>query len=120
MSAFFGGVLAIGLAFPSLAGAQPGQLQEIRASAFILVASDGTELARLAPGNSGNGTLTLNNPTGTRRVSLQGIGTLAVWGEDGLTPLFRAGLNPGSGIGGWLNGVELGPGGAITVASPIP
>src|SRR5438552_2914225 len=43
----------------SSATAQAGPAQEIRASAFVLVAADGTVLGRLGSGGAGSGNLTL-------------------------------------------------------------
>jgi hypothetical protein len=46
ISAFLGGILAIGVMAPSLATAQPSVQQEVRANAFVLVDHDGSERAR--------------------------------------------------------------------------
>src|SRR6266581_156695 len=70
VSAFLGGVLAFSLVVPSPATAQSSQLQEVRASAFTLVAPDGTVLATLAPGGAGNGGNLRLYAAGADRLSL--------------------------------------------------
>jgi len=114
VSAFLGGILAFGLIAAPQATAQSSQPAEVRASAFILVAPDGTTLARIGSGGIGNGNLTLFDSTGTQRVVLGGNGGLNVFDLDG-SPIFRAGrtfeASPG---GSELNGVMLGPGGSIS------
>ena len=79
---------------PSPAIAQPTQLQELRAAKFVLVAADGTELARLEPGGDGNGRLQLFDKTGVVRVSLAGGGAVNIFDTDGTTQRFRAGFVP--------------------------
>src|SRR5438093_6888936 len=90
-SAFLGGILAFGLMAAPQATAQSSQLQEVRASAFILVGQDGTVLATLAPSGTGAGNLRLNDAAGTRRMSLVGSGNVNVYDQDGTALVFRAG-----------------------------
>ena len=123
VSAFLGGVLAFGLVAAPQATAQSGQLQEVRASAFTLVGEDGTVLARLFPNAvSGNSTLQMNNAAGTRRLSVVGAGLVVAYDEDGITTAFRAGRVFEVGPSGQppLNGVELGPGGSISMLPTSP
>ena len=121
VSAFLGGVLALSLIAPSSATAQSGQLQEVRATAFTLVGQDGTVLARLAPGNLGFGNLALFDTAGTQRLQLQGNGRMGVNDADG-TLVFQAGRSfEASGTGRPpVNGVELGPGGSVSMLPPLP
>src|SRR5207249_7025010 len=74
VSAFLGGVLAFSLVAAPHVTAQSSQEQEVRASAFTLVGPDGTVLARLAPGGSGNGNMSLYDTAGKRRMSIAGDG----------------------------------------------
>ena len=111
ISAFLGGVLAISVMAPSRATAQSSQLQEVRASAFTLVGSDGTTIATLSPSPLGNGILTLNDGTGTKRSELS-VAAVNVWDADGTTLLFRAGA-VASGTLPPVRGVLLPPGGWI-------
>jgi len=119
VSAFLGGVLAFSLVAAPQATAQSSQLQEVRASAFIVVGPDGTVLARLAAGGTGNGRLNLYDPAGTQRLVMRGDGSVIAYDQDGTTPAFwagrtftvRAGVPP-------LNGVLLGPGGSIGMIPP--
>jgi hypothetical protein len=123
VSAFLGGALALSLVAPSSATAQSSQLQEVRASAFILEGPDGTVLARLAPAAfGGTGILTLYDAHGTRRLAVVGDGVVSVFAEDGTTHLFRAGRTFGLGPAGQapVNGVLLGPGGSIGMIPPLP
>ena len=117
VSAFLGGALALSLVAAPQATAQSSQLQEVRASAFTLVGSDGTVLAELAPGTGGgSGRLLLRDAAGTQRVALVGTGILNVYDQEGATVVFRAGRSYNVGGGSGLppaNGVELGPGGSI-------
>jgi len=118
VSAFVGGVLAFSLVVPLQATAQSSQPQEVRASAFTLVGADGTVLARLASGpGAGNGHLALYDTAGTERLTLGGGGALNVFDQDGTTVVFRAGRTFGLPP---VNGVQLGPGGAISVIAPLP
>jgi len=116
VSAFLGAALAFSLLAPPPATAQSNQPQELRASAFTLVGLDGTVIARLGPGGGGAGNLTLFNEAGTPRVGLTGGGALNVFGDDGTTIVFRAGLANASANGSTpvVNGVLLGPGGSIS------
>jgi hypothetical protein len=124
VSAFFGGVLAFSLVVPRPVTAQASQPSEMLASAFILVGADGTVLARLAPGEgTGTGRLSLRDAAGVERITLNGGGGLNVFGQDGTTPVFRAGRTFGVGAASGLpqlNGVEIGPGGAISMMAPLP
>jgi hypothetical protein len=121
VSAFLGGALAFSLAAAPQATAQSSEAQEVRASAFTLVGPDGTVLARLAPGDSGNGRLNLYDAAGTRRVAVIGNGRFLAYDQDGTTQVFRAGrtfeVSPGQPL---FNGVELGPGGSISMIPPSP
>src|SRR5687768_9614761 len=73
------------LLLPPPAIAQSDQLQEVRAARFVLVAADGTVLARLEPGGDGNGRLQLFDKAGTVRVGLAGGGALNINDPDGVT-----------------------------------
>jgi hypothetical protein len=119
--ALLAGIIAFSLVAPSLATAQSTQAQEVRASAFTLVGPDGTVLARLAPGDSGNGRLNLYDAAGTMRVAVIGNGRFLAYDQDGTTQVFRAGrtfeASPGQPV---FNGVELGPGGSISMIPPSP
>ena len=71
VSAFLGGVLAFSLVAAPQATAQSSQVQKVRASAFTLVGTDGTVLARLAPAETTSGErelgiLTLYGVTGVQ------------------------------------------------------
>ena len=120
VSAFLGGVLALSLVVPSPATAQSSQLQEVRASAFTLVAPDGTVLASLAPAGGGGALLQLfDATTGNQRVRIAGAGAIAVLDPDGATTRFIAGYtvipSPNGAIPPF-SGVLLDPsGGAIGV-----
>ena len=116
VTAFLGGSLAINRAAPSAATAQSLSAPEVRASAFVLVGSDGTVLARLRPSTAGNGLLELDNTEGTRRLSLTGGGEMDAYDTDGATLLFRAGrtFDPSPVGDPPVNGVVLGPGGTIS------
>src|SRR5690242_2102082 len=86
--AFLGGALGSNLAAAPQAGAQSNQPQEVRASTFTLVAEDGTVLARLAPnepppGLRPVGQLTLNNASGTTRLTAMGGGIVTAYDQDG-------------------------------------
>ena len=121
LMAFLGGALAFTLMAAPPATAQSSQPQEVRASAFTLVGADGTVLARLAPGGgAANGRLALYDAGGTERLRAAGAGTLNVFDPDG-TLVFRAGRSFEVGVESGLpavNGVELGPGGSISVIRP--
>lgn len=90
---------------PRHARAQSNDLQEVRASAFVLVAPDGTVVGRWdptpasAPGaarpNGGGGKLSIFNAQGTERLRLNPNGILVVYDTDGTTGRFAAGyLSP--------------------------
>src|SRR5213080_4719822 len=85
ISAFLGGVLAYTLLVPASATAQSSPPQEVRASAFTLVAPDGTVLASLAPAGGGGDLLQLCEATsGNQRVRIAGAGAIAVLDPDGV------------------------------------
>jgi hypothetical protein len=84
---------------PPRAAAQPEQEGEIRASAFVLVRADGVEIARLQPGGSGGGFLSLFDADGKERFALTPLGFL-INNADGVTPRMGMGLNPLSGAPG--------------------
>ena len=106
------------LLLPPLVIAQPDQPQEVRATRFVLVAADGTVLARLEPGGDGNGRLQLFDKTGTLRVGLAGGGALNINDTDGVTQRFRAGYVPYVDSAGRppINGMWLDADGSIGVA----
>ena len=95
-------LLAQHLLTPSRATAQAGQAQVVRASAFELVATDGTVLARLAVNSNGGSVLTLDDVTGTRRLELNGRGVLNSFDTDGTTARFRAGYLPAGQGARWV------------------
>jgi len=74
----------------------------------------------LAPSSTGNGNLQLNDGEGTRRLNLNGGGSIEAFEQDGTTPAFRAGRT--FEVGGLgvplLNGVQLGPDGSISMIPP--
>ncbi len=114
-SAFLGGMLAFSIMAPPWATAQSSDLQEVRASAFVVVGPDGAVVARLAPGTEGAGNLRLNSVEGTGRVALTGSGALNVFAEDGTTLAFRAGYGTTAVMGNpSVNGVQLGPDGSVS------
>src|SRR5436305_1827998 len=110
-------VLALRLAGPQQASAQQTQPGEVRATAFTLVAGDGTVLARLGSAPDGAGRLTLYDSGGTRRLALAGAGLLAVFDHDGTTLRFAAGRTFEVGPTGNppVNGVQLDATGSIIV-----
>jgi hypothetical protein len=79
------------------ATARTGQVEEVRASAFVLVGADGAELARLVPGPQGAGNLTLFDTAGKARVVLGGGGIMRVFDADGVTSRVSMGVNPQTG-----------------------
>ena len=92
----------------------------MRASAFTLVATDGTVLASLAPGGGGGALLQLfDATTGNQRVRIAGAGAIAVLDPDGVTTRFIAGytvIPSPNGVIPPFSGVLLDPsGGAIGV-----
>src|SRR5256885_829180 len=109
--AFLGTILALSLLAPSSASAQSSEAQIVRASGFELVASDGTVLARLAPGGPGSGSFSLFDTGGLRRVLVSGGGTITTFEPDGTTATFSAGRRDASSPVGEpaVNGVVLGP-----------
>jgi hypothetical protein len=110
------------LLLPSPANAQADQFQEIRATRFVLVAADGTVLAKLEPGGDGNGRLQLFDKAGTLRVGLAGGGALNINDTDGVTQRFRAGYVPyvDSANRPPINGVWLDAGGSVSVVPTSP
>ena len=123
VSAFLGGVVALSLVAPSSATAQSSQLQEVRASAFTLVGPDGTVLAGLARSSqTGNGVLTVYDAAGARRLAVVGSGVVAAYEQDGTTIALRAGRTFEVSPEGFppLNGVQLGPGGSVSMIPPSP
>jgi hypothetical protein len=114
--AFLGGIVAFSLVAPSLATAQSTQLEEVRASAFVLVGTDGTVIGRFGPGAAGNGNLVLLDTDGRPRWTIGGGGALSVYDPEG-TIRFRAGYQPALGPGGapLVNGVLLGPEGSVSI-----
>ena len=122
ISAFLGGVLAFSLVAAPQATAQSNQPQEVRASAFTLVGPDGTVLAGLSPSPAGAGLLRLYDPTGTRRLAVNGVGLVEVYDRDGTTIAFRAGRNYNVSPTGLppINGVQLSRDGSISMIPPSP
>ena len=127
-SVLFVGVVAISvlttllverLANPTPVAAQGGQPQVIRATAFELVGPGDSVLARLSPGGSGNGNLSLFDTAGNRRAAMAGNGTFFVFDEDGTTLRFEAGYSQTAGASGTppVNGVALAPDGTVGVLS---
>jgi hypothetical protein len=114
--AFLGGSLAFSLVAPAPATAQSSQLEEVRASAFVVVAPDGTVVGRLGQGDLGNGNLGLFDVAGRQRWQLNGEGGMTAFDTDG-TRRFRAGFQPVSGPAGSppLNGVLLDANGSVSV-----
>jgi hypothetical protein len=115
-------LLAQHLLTPPQAMAQAGQPQVVRASAFEVVAGDGTVLARLATNSSGGGYLVLNDATGTRRAEVNGRGVFNSFDTDGTTLRFRAGYLPATQFSPLppFSGVLLDPNGAIGVLPASP
>jgi hypothetical protein len=89
----------VGRAGPAPVAAQPGPADEVRASAFVLVRADGTEIARLRQGGEGGGFLTLFDAAGKERFALTPLGFL-IYNADGVTPRLGLGTNPLSGAPG--------------------
>jgi hypothetical protein len=83
--------------------------QVVRASGFELVGADGTVLARLAPGPSGNGQFRLFDTSGKVRVGLAGDGRFTVYDADGVTRRLYAGYALSAGTVGSppINGIQL-------------
>jgi hypothetical protein len=104
------------LLLPPPAAAQATQVEEVRAARIVLVAADGTVLAKLEPGGDGNGRLQLFDKTGTLRVGLAGGGALNINDTDGVTQRFRAGYVPYVDSAGRppINGMWLDAGGSIS------
>lgn len=99
---------------PPRASAQAGQAQEVRASAFVLVAADGTVVGRLAPSANGGGRLTLYDNTGAQRAAVAGAGVFAAFDPDGTTLRFLAGYTPTAAPNSpQIDGVQLEPGGTV-------
>lgn len=68
---------------PQPAGAQFISSPEIRAQSIVLTSSDGTTIARLGPGSSGAGNLTLFDASGRLRLAASGAGDLLAYGTGG-------------------------------------
>ena len=68
---------------PTAASAGPAQTGEIRATSFVLVRPDGTEIGRLGPGSQGAGNLTLFDTSGRLRIAVSGAGDLLAYGSGG-------------------------------------
>jgi hypothetical protein len=107
--------LVLGGREPSRATAQPGGLEEVRASSFVLVRADGTEIARIQPNSNGGGALKLYDSTGTERFDLQPLGFI-IRDADGVTGRLGLGTNPLSGA----PGINLhGPAGNVRITIGI-
>lgn len=76
-------LLAQRLLTPTPARAGSTQAAEIRATSFVLVGPDGTEIGRLGPGSQGAGNLTLFDPSGQLRIAVSGAGDLLAYGSGG-------------------------------------
>ncbi len=74
---------------------------EIHAQAFVLDATDGTEIARLGPGSSGNGNLWLYDRSGRLHLVASGNGDLLAYGS-GNTALAQIYADPGTSASGLL------------------
>ncbi len=74
---------------------------EVRAQAFVLTAPDGTEIARLGAGSSGDGTLWLDDNGGRLHLALDGNGNLLAYG-DGNTALAQIYADPATNASGLL------------------
>ncbi|HTE83244.1 MAG TPA: hypothetical protein VK821_00760 [Dehalococcoidia bacterium] len=106
---------------PPRAAAQADQPQVVRASSFELVGADGTVLARLAPGPTGNGRLQLFDTAGKVRAGLAGDGRFTISDADGVTRRLYAGYALTAGTVGAppINGIQLDPSSSISVI-PAP
>jgi hypothetical protein len=114
--ALLGTVVGFSLVAPSAATAQPTQAQEVQASAFVLVGTDGTVLGRWEPGPGGGANLRLNNADGTQRMTVSAGSQIASYGPDGTTLTFRAGRSTEDYTGPVpVNGLLLGPDGAVGI-----
>jgi hypothetical protein len=107
---------------PQPVRAQTDQAQVVRGTAFELIASDGTVLARLAPGPSGNGQFRLFDTGGKVRLGLAGDGRFTIYDADGVTRRLYAGYAPTAGTAGSppINGIQLDPSSSIGVIPPAP
>ena len=94
-------VLATRVFGPRQTAAQPAQEGDVRATSFTLVGTDGTVLAKLGPGPTGNGNLTVFDAAGRPRVAIGGSGTVNVLDTDGKvrTQLFYTADGPLAGLG---------------------
>jgi hypothetical protein len=72
------------LLLPQPASADPS---EVRATSFILVGPDGTEIGRLGPDSQGDGDLRLLDQNGNLRIAVSGSGDLLAYGTDSGTAL---------------------------------
>lgn len=96
-----------------------------RLQQFTLVAPNGTVLASLQQGGTGNGRLQLfDGSTGNQRIRLSGDGAIVVEDAHGTTLRFIAGYTlhaaAPSGYPPILNGIQLDSQGAITMMPPTP
>jgi hypothetical protein len=89
------------LLIPPPAKAQSEQAGEVRASAFVLVGSDGTQIARLGPGSAGDGVLTLDDGSGALHLAASGHGDLLAYGTGG-TALVQVYADPSTNTSGVL------------------
>jgi hypothetical protein len=94
-------VLAMRVFGPRQTAAQPAQQGDVRATSFTLVGTDGTVLAKLGPGPTGNGNLTVFDAAGRPRAQIGGSGTVSALDTDGKvrTQLFYAADGPLAGLG---------------------
>jgi hypothetical protein len=76
-------LLAVRLLLPTQTHAQAAQQGDIRATSFTLVGADGTVLAKLAAGPSGNGNLTLFDTAGRPRAAITGASSVTIMDANG-------------------------------------
>jgi hypothetical protein len=86
---------------PPAATAQTEQAGEVRATSFILVAGDGTQIARLGPGSAGDAVLTLDDSSGALHLAASGHGDLLAYGTGG-TALVQVYADPNTNNSGVL------------------
>jgi hypothetical protein len=77
------------------------QSSDVRATAFILVGSDGTQIARLGPGSAGDAVLSLDDSSGTLHLAASGHGDLLAYGSGG-TALVQVYADPSTNNSGML------------------
>src|SRR6185369_3132358 len=73
--------------------AQSGQLQEVRAAAFVVTGPEGIMLGRLGSGGLGNGNPSLYDDAGRQRWQMNGVGGMSAFGSEGMSR-FQAGYQP--------------------------